>query len=87
MDDLSPAVWTALSEMASQWRLVEERLERLDDFFTDGTQLFRVIDLVPGHAALLENAYDGELVWQSINALRIASIKRIVENARVSEAF
>jgi hypothetical protein len=61
---------------------------QLDDFFTDGTQLFRVIDLVPGHAALLENAYDGELVWQSINALRIASIKRIVPSARVrAEAF
>jgi hypothetical protein len=50
----------------------------LDDYLTDGTHLFRVIDVVQDEAALLENAYDGQVAWQSLEERTSVSLRRIV---------
>jgi hypothetical protein len=50
----------------------------LDDYLTDGTRLFRVIDVVRDEAALLEDAYDEKVAWQSLDELARASLRRIV---------
>jgi hypothetical protein len=50
----------------------------LDDYLTDGTRLFRVVDVVQDQAALLEDAYDGQVTWQSLEELASVSLKRIV---------
>jgi hypothetical protein len=55
----------------------------LDDYLTDGTHLFRVVDVVEDQAALLENAYDGEVSWHSLEELSSASLKRIVPRPAV----
>jgi hypothetical protein len=51
---------------------------RLDDYLTDGTHLFRVIDVVQDQAALLENAYDGQVEWQSLEERTSVTLRRIV---------
>jgi hypothetical protein len=50
----------------------------LDDYLTDGRRLFRVIDVVQDQAALLEDAYDGQVTWQSLEELASVSLRRIV---------
>ena len=50
----------------------------LDDYLTDGTRLFRVIDILQDQAALLEDAYDGCVGWQSLDELAGVSLRRIV---------
>jgi hypothetical protein len=50
----------------------------LDDYLTDGTRLFRVVDVVADSAALLEDAYDGNVTWKSLEEITSASLRRIV---------
>jgi hypothetical protein len=50
----------------------------LDNYLTDGTNLFRVIDFVPGEAVLLENSFDGTLMWQTADALAAAAVMPVV---------
>jgi hypothetical protein len=55
----------------------------LADYLTDGTHLFRVIDVLADRAALLEDAYDGQVAWQSLDELSSAPIRRIVPTGTV----
>jgi hypothetical protein len=50
----------------------------LDAYVTDGRDLFRVVDVLPGEAVLLENAIGGELFWHALEELASAPLKRIV---------
>ena len=49
----------------------------LEDYLTDGTNLFRVIDVLADRAALLEDALDGKVIWQSLDDLDSAAVRRI----------
>lgn len=51
---------------------------QLGKYLTDGTHLFCVIDVVPGQAVLLEDVYDGELIWQSTEALAAAAVTPVM---------
>jgi hypothetical protein len=55
----------------------------LEDYLTDGTHLFRVIDVLADRAALLEDAYDGQVAWQSLDELDSAAIKRILPSSSI----
>jgi hypothetical protein len=56
---------------------------RLDSYLTDGKDLFRVVDVVPGEAVLLENASGGELLWQGMEEMEKPSLRPIVPSESV----
>jgi hypothetical protein len=62
--------------MASQATVPE--VVALDGYVTDGRDLFRVADVLPGEAVLLENALGGELVWHALEELASTPLERIV---------
>ena len=66
---------TGVIEMAAATAQIAVGLE---DYLTDGTHLFRVIDVLADRAALLEDAYDGQVAWQSLDELNSAALRRIV---------
>jgi hypothetical protein len=53
----------------------------LEDYLTDGKHLFRVIDVLADRAALLEDALDGNVIWQSLDELNSAAVRRIVPSS------
>jgi hypothetical protein len=50
----------------------------LDSYLTDGTRLFRVVDVLSGQALLLEDASCDQLEWREIEELEELSLRLIV---------